>query len=83
MACRSVQENRTYVGKNKEMNSSDFIKPEILCLDKSVGDESTECQPVKIQYITTYLNQRKKNKIVHGPIDVKLCIFFFSPPLLQ
>lgn len=50
------------MGKNKEMNSSDFIKPESLCLDKSVGDESTECQPIKIQYIIGLfpLNQEKK-----------------------
>lgn len=37
--------------RNKEMNSPDFIKPEILHLDKSVGDESTECQPIRIQDI--------------------------------
>lgn len=69
MACRSAQ-NRTYSGgggkeRNKEMNSPDFIKPEILHLDKSVGDESTECQPIRIQdiigrIISSYIVSKQK-----------------------
>jgi len=38
-------------GEDKEIFSSDFIKPEILSLDKSAGDESAEHQPIKIQHI--------------------------------